>query len=465
MFFSDHARITISADRGILPEKAAITAKASIAFSGAPPEGAYSCRLSIINSRDEVVASSTEQFPSSVTFPDAPAGTYTVRASAIQNGSEARTSTTVKVASGISAKTIPDPVSITETVTETVPLDFDTEYTDDDTLFADEPEQVTREGVQGKKVITWLVTLQGGEEKSREKLSETVSVEPLNRIIRRGTRQHTTETRTETTTDPIPTETETIDDPSRFTDDPQEVIREGSTGEKPMTWNVTYRDGIEVSRSLISESITRAMETRQISRGTRSHTITYGEISITEPIPYNTVREAWNTLEVGEEITTGAGSDGEKQVIYRITYTDGQETARQAVSETVIRQPADECIAYGTFEPSYSYEYVSIGLPGAHGQNSLSGEASAHAMAIAKSHKVFHAGSGYTESVGGWDSAGAVGSGLMGHVPGLAACEVYGVGCVRCTKTLPDGSTRETYYGAAFGGGGILLDENGEIWY
>ena len=471
--FSDNVKVYAGADSSSVTEGSPITANGVIKVSGSAPKGGYSCKLSIVNEAGETVASSSRDFPASVSYANAPAGTYTVHASATSTDDGSVVNSTFRIvvskASGSSEEKEPDPVPqpvvTTETVTETEEIAFDTEYINDDTIFEDTPESVIRAGVPGKKVIAWSITFTDGKETAREKVSETVSVEPLSKQIRRGTRKHVTETRTETATESIPVETEYISDSTRFTDDPEVVLRSGSAGQLTVTYHVTYYDGKETSRNRISEDVTTAMVTRQISRGTKTHSVTYEEVTVMESIPFTTIREPWDTLEVGEEVATGEGTNGEKQITYRITLTDGQETAREAVSEKVTRQPVNAYIAYGTFEPTYTYEYVSVGLPGAHGQNTLSGAAASHAMAMAQSHSVYHAGSGYTESVGGWSSAGAVGGGLMSHVPSLAACEFYGVGCVKCTKTCADGTTKDTYYGVAYGGGGILLDENGEIWY
>lgn len=355
--------------------------------------------------------------------------------------------------------------TFTELFSESLDVPYPTEYLDDETRYVDDPEITERNGIPGEKAVTWSITYTDGTETGRKKIAEAVLVDPVAQVVRRGTRQHTADSGTVTTVETIPVATEYVDNPDLYTDAPEKILREGSAGEKTVTWEITYYDGTETSRNPVSESVTKEMVTKQITRGTREHVITADNITVTEPIPYRTVREPWSSLQVGEEISTGAGENGEKQIMYRITYTDGQETSREKVSETVTREPVDEYIAYGTFEPSYSYEYIAVSLPGAHGENTLSGAASQHAMAMAQAHQVFHAGSGYTESVGGWDSAGAVGSGLMAHVPGLAACEFYGVGCVKCSVSRPDGTTSETYYGVAYGGGGILLDENGEVWY
>ena len=354
---------------------------------------------------------------------------------------------------------------VTELLSESLDVPFSTEYMEDADRYTDDPEIIERDGIAGEKVVTWEITYTDGMETNRRKIAEAVLVDPVSRIIRLGTRQHVAESGSITTTETIPVTTEYVDAPDLYTDAPETVLREGSAGEKTVTWEVTYYDGTETSRNPICETVTKEMITKQIARGTKEHVITARDITVTEEIPYGTIREPWSSLQVGEEISAGDGIKGEKQITYRITYTDGQETSREKVSETVIREPVDEYIAYGTFEPSCSYEYVAVSLPGAHGENTLSGAAAEHAMAMAQAHQVFHAGSGYTESVGGWDSAGAVGSGLMSHVPGLAACEYYGVGCVKCSVTRPDGTTSDTYYGVAYGGGGILLDENGEVWY
>lgn len=78
------------------------------------------------------------------------------------------------------------PVQTIEEVTYTEIMAYDTEYIDDDTMYAGENE-VVQSGVSGENVITAKVIYLNGEEQEREILSETVVSEPFSEIISRGT--------------------------------------------------------------------------------------------------------------------------------------------------------------------------------------------------------------------------------------------------------------------------------------
>ena len=81
--FSDNVKVYAGADSSSVTEGSAITANGVIKVSGSAPKGGYSCKLSIVNETGETVASSARDFPASVSYANAPAGTYTVHASAI----------------------------------------------------------------------------------------------------------------------------------------------------------------------------------------------------------------------------------------------------------------------------------------------------------------------------------------------------------------------------------------------
>lgn len=76
-------------------------------------------------------------------------------------------------------------ISHTDEVT-TENVERGVEYVDDPTLLKGE-ERVVDEGQDGVKEITHKVTYQDGEEAAREMTSESITVEPRNKVIARGT--------------------------------------------------------------------------------------------------------------------------------------------------------------------------------------------------------------------------------------------------------------------------------------
>ncbi|EKD91392.1 MAG: 3D/G5 protein [uncultured bacterium] len=73
-----------------------------------------------------------------------------------------------------------------ETETEETKIEFTTKYEDDPETEAGE-ESVAQEGQDGKKIKTYKITYYDGEEFSRELVSTTTE-EPVDKIIKRGTK-------------------------------------------------------------------------------------------------------------------------------------------------------------------------------------------------------------------------------------------------------------------------------------
>lgn len=68
----------------------------------------------------------------------------------------------------------------------------------------------------------------------------------------------------------------------------------------------------------------------------------------TEAIAYSSETQKSDSLESGKTQTKQAGVDGEKQITYSVTYVDGVEESREAISETVTKEPVTEIIIKGT---------------------------------------------------------------------------------------------------------------------
>lgn len=100
-----------------------------------------------------------------------------------------------------------------------------------------------------------------------------------------------------------------------------------------------------------------------------SPVITYDEVNVKEPIPHGskTVEDA--NLTKGIRETRAVGVDGVRTKTYRLTLTDGEETERRLVKNSVTTSPVTEIIAVGTYvkpepvsscDPNYSGACVPI---------------------------------------------------------------------------------------------------------
>ena len=76
--------------------------------------------------------------------------------------------------------------------------------------------------------------------------------------------------------------------------------------------------------------------------------ITTQDVTVKEPIPYGSSTVKNPALPKGTRNTKVQGVNGEKEVTYTITLTDGKETGRVKKSETVIKPAVDEVIEEGT---------------------------------------------------------------------------------------------------------------------
>lgn len=96
-----------------------------------------------------------------------------------------------------------------ETVTE--PISKGIEYVEDSTLIKGQ-EKVVDEGCDGTKEIKYKVVYNNGNEVSREVISETVTVEPKNKIIAQGTMSPTPEPQKMTVSETLNNTKSTVND-------------------------------------------------------------------------------------------------------------------------------------------------------------------------------------------------------------------------------------------------------------
>ena len=86
--------------------------------------------------------------------------------------------------------------------------------------------------------------------------------------------------------------------------------------------------------------------------------ITTQDVTVKEPILYGSSTVKNPALPKGTRNTKVQGVNGEKEVVYTITYTDDKETGRVKKSETVIKPAVDEVIEEGTGAVTTTEEVV-----------------------------------------------------------------------------------------------------------
>jgi hypothetical protein len=107
----------------------------------------------------------------------------------------------------------------------------------------------------------------------------------------------------------------------------------------------TPKDQLTDSRASTSSSAT------QTPTPTPTPEVEVKEESTTTPVPFGQVAASDPNALVGTSAVTVVGVDGVKTLTYRVTYTDGVETDRELVSETVTTPPVDQVTTTGSKQP------------------------------------------------------------------------------------------------------------------
>ncbi|MEU2350300.1 ubiquitin-like domain-containing protein [Modestobacter sp. NPDC049651] len=78
------------------------------------------------------------------------------------------------------------------------------------------------------------------------------------------------------------------------------------------------------------------------------HRVQVSEVTVTEPIDYASVETKDDAATEGTRTVTTKGVKGQQTVTYRVTVTDGVETAREKLGQAVTKAPVDEQVSVGT---------------------------------------------------------------------------------------------------------------------
>jgi murein DD-endopeptidase MepM/ murein hydrolase activator NlpD len=144
-------------------------------------------------------------------------------------------------------------------------------------------------------------------------------------------------------------------------DDERIVLREGKNGYTVSTYRVYYENGREVSRELLSQTVT-APEAQEIVVGTKPSVSEKTETLRGETVPFGTRYEYDAALEAGKTIVRVHGADGYTESVYRITYYRGEEVSRELVSSEAYA-PVEKVVVIGTKEVGFFMPF----LDAAHG--------------------------------------------------------------------------------------------------
>ena len=99
---------------------------------------------------------------------------------------------------------------------------------------------------------------------------------------------------------------------------------------------------------------------------TTADAVAYKDVAETEEIPYNTIKRLNTSMAAGETQTVREGQNGEISRTVKIKYVNGVEVEKTVINETVVSNPVDKIVEYGsanTIKPAnggsaLSYKYV-----------------------------------------------------------------------------------------------------------
>ena len=236
---------------------------------------------------------------------------------------------------------------ITETKTQIIP--FETTYVDNPELERG-IENTVSEGVNGQRTIVEDVTYRNGERHSSVELSNVITLNPTHKVVERGTK--VTEVREVINTEKLPFEVIRENNPNLLVGTEQ-VSQQGKEGTRTIIEKVTYVNGKEVLREVVSNEVTAQPVNTIIQVGTKAaviedNAITNKNETRTEVVPFETKYVDNANLEKGKELVTQQGVNGVRKVVEKVTYVGSKETSRVISSTEETLAPVTKIVQRGT---------------------------------------------------------------------------------------------------------------------
>ncbi|HEM3661792.1 TPA: G5 domain-containing protein [Streptococcus suis] len=225
-------------------------------------------------------------------------------------------------------------------------IKYGTSYVKDTSLPAGESKVLTQ-GVDGKEIVTTKVTYTNNVETARE-IVATETIEPVTEVI--AYNDEVSKNREELveslTTISFATERRANADLEVGS---ERVLVAGVNGQtKTLTKKVYDSTGAVISEEVVSTEVIAQPVTQVIEYGTKPKSVveTTEETKVTE-LDYTVETRQNPDLEKGQTRTLTKGRKGTLTQTYRITKTNGNETARELVKEERV-EPVNEIIEVGT---------------------------------------------------------------------------------------------------------------------
>ena len=76
--------------------------------------------------------------------------------------------------------------------------------------------------------------------------------------------------------------------------------------------------------------------------------VEFKEETVTETIEFSVKEKYSDSMAKGQSKVEQEGSDGQKEVTYKVKYVDGKEDSKEVISEKVLKDATDKVVVYGT---------------------------------------------------------------------------------------------------------------------
>ena len=263
-----------------------------------------------------------------------------------------------------------------ETRVEKIAFNIEEQYTDE---LPQDARRIVTPGVQGKRTIKTRVYTSNGQEISRQELSNEETLAPVTQVVKIGTAKPHMVPSTAPQASALPEYPLTYRDETRvekiaFTTREEEtdelvqgarrIVTPGVQGERTIKTRVYTSNGQEIDRQEVSNEETLAPVTQVVKIGTAKphmvpstapqepalpeYPLTYKDETQVEKIDFTTREEETDELVQGARHIVISGVQGERTIKTRVYTSNGQELARQELSNEETLAPVTQVVKVGT---------------------------------------------------------------------------------------------------------------------
>ena len=263
-----------------------------------------------------------------------------------------------------------------ETRVEKIAFNIEEQYTDE---LPQDARQIVTPGVQGERTIKTRVYTSNGQEIARQELSNEETLAPVTQLVKIGTAKPHMVPSTAPQEPALPEYPLTYTDETRvekidFTTREQEtdelvrgvrqIVTPGVQGERTIKTRVYTSNGQELARQELSNEETLAPVTQLVKIGTAKsymvpstapqesalpeYPLIYRDETRVEKIDFTTREEETDELVQGARQIVTPGVPGERTIKTRVYSSNGQELARQELSNEETLAPVTQLVKIGT---------------------------------------------------------------------------------------------------------------------